>query len=112
MSTPNKPASAPSAPSGAPGTVLPGSRVRVLDRPIHPQLEALEPEFARLQRWQMGRVFRVNSVSPGGHVGLPDEDVDGNRQPSDLHPGFVHPSLVEEVCSPDVVRAPPAGPRR
>lgn len=97
MSNANKTTSNSSAPDEGPRTLMPGSCVRVLERPINPHLEAAEPELALLQRWQMGRVFRVTSVSPGGHVGLSEEDVAGNRQPTPLHPGFLHPSLVTEV---------------
>ena len=60
-------------------------------------MAAADPDLALLKRWQMGRVFRVALVSPDGHLGLPEEDVEGNRQPSSAHPGFLHPSLVEVV---------------
>ena len=71
-----------------------GDLVRVLERSIPAALEHEAPELAAHQRWQMGRVFRVCQVSPTGHVGLAERDVEGNAPPID-QPTFLHPSLVE-----------------
>lgn len=79
-----------------------GSLVRVLARQIHPELESEFPERAALQRWQMGRVFRVTQISPAGHVGVAGEDIDGNPQPSSLHPGFFDPSRVHAASEAEL----------